>query len=789
MIGLLRGVSGVARIVRRWPAIALGVTFTLALGVGVSGAVFSFIQSMFAPPLRGEHARDLQRLVQVPAVKTYAAYSGMVERLRTLDMGVYYRGSAAGIGRGPFAAPLQLECISHTYLHLLEARPTIGRTFEAREDVEGGPPLLLLGYRFWTRHFEGDPAVVGTMVDVNARRYMVIGVAPLDFGGVESPGADAWTLLAASPKECLGLDDWQETHSLTVVGRIREPFTLAQAADELESQRSALAELNGPFFPMGTGAPVLPLYGPGRSAWSPERRILRWVGAGAVAALLLVCANVSVLLLLGVARRRDEMAVRLQLGAQRRQVLAQVLGETLALGAICAAPAVVVAAWTTILMEALVPVGSVREFLGPHGFGMVAATALGAGLASGVMPALAAARTRVATVRPGGVEALTKRRSLARDVLLAAQVAVALMLVMMAGLFARSSAAAGRDVGYDLEHVIVASLDLERTSFSASRAQSVFDQLQRQAQRQPVVRSAALGSQPLMGFSREYQALQLPGSEDRMVVRVAYVTPSYFETLGTRLVHGRRFESEDGAGAVMIVSEGLAQRLWPSGDTLGLCAFVGFSNPVCTEVVGISESRRADTITEVDDEIFLPLSHDVMPRVLFVRTHESADSSIGLVATALRGALPDLPFLDVRLVADLVDDQIRAVRLAATMSNLFGAFAVVLASIGIYGAMAVSIRQRRFELGIRLAVGASRWAVTWLVLRRSLAILGAGWIVGSVAVALVAPALSALLFGVTPLDAASFFLASGVVVLGVAIGAVPPTIRAAGLDPVRALRS
>jgi len=787
--GLFRGARGVARIVRRWPAFALGAALSLTLGVGVSGAVFGFVQSVFTPPLRGEHARDLQRLVRVPAIKTYEAYRSMVERLRTLDIGVYYRGSA-GIGRGAFAAPLQLECISHTYLHLLEVRPAIGRTFEAREDVEGGPPLLLLEYRFWMRHFEGDPAVVGSIVDVNARRYMVVGVAPLDFGGVESPGADAWTLLAASPRECLGLDDWRQTHSLAVVGRIREPFTLAQAAGEMESQRSALAELNGPLFPMGTGAPVLPLYGPGRSAWSPERRILRWVGAGAAAALLLVCANVSVLMLLGVARRTDEMAVRLRLGARRRQVLAQVLGEALALGAVCAAPAVVVAAWTATLMEALAPVGSVGEFLGLRGFGMVAAIALGAGLGSGVMPALAAARTRVDTARPGGVEALTKRRSLARAALLAAQVAVAFVLVMMAGLFARSSAAAGRDVGYDLEHLIVASLDLERTSFGASRAQSVFDLLLRRAQRQPAVRSAALGSQPLMGFSREYQALQLPGSDDGMAVPVAYVTPSYFRTLGTRLVRGRGFESEDvaGAGPVMIVSEGLAQRLWPSGEALGSCAFVGFPNPVCTEVVGVSESRRADTITEVDDEIFLPLSHDVVPRVLFVRTHGSADASIGSVATALRGALPDLPFLDVRLVADLIDDQTRAVRLAATMSNLFGAIAVVLASIGIYGAMAVSMRQRRFELGIRLAVGAGRGAVTWLLLRRSLAILGAGWIVGGAAIAIVAPALTVLLFGVAPLDTASFLWAAGIVGTSVAIGAVPPAIRAAGLDPARALR-
>lgn len=790
MIDLLRGAGGAVRLIRRWPTIALGAALTLSLGVGVSGAVFSFLQAVVAPPLRGEHAENLQRLVRVPAIKTYAAYRGMTERIRTLDMGVYYR-SSAGLGRGPFAAPLRLECISDTYLRLLGIRPVIGRAFEAHEDVEGGPPLLLLGHRFWTRYFDGDPAVVGTMVDVNARRYTVIGVAPRDFGGVESPGADAWTLLAASPQQCLGQAVyWRQAISMGVVGRIREPFTLAQATAELRSQRLAVAELNTRFFPVGTGGPVVPLHDPGRRAESPERRILRWVGTAASAVLLLVCTNVSVLLLLGVARRREEMAVRLQLGARRRQVFARVLGEALALGVLCTAPAVLAAVWTTMLMEALVPVGSIGEFMTPAGFAVVAAIALGAGLCSGIMPALGAARTRIATAQPGGVEALTKRRVLARDALLAAQVALALVLTMMAGLFGRSSAAARRGAGFDLERVVVASLDMERTGFSSSETQSVFERLQMRVLREPAVHSATVSSHTPMESNREYTSLRLPGADDGMAVRVSYVTSSYFGTVGTRLVRGRQFESNDLAGVptVMIVSEGLAQRLWPNGDSLGSCAFIGFPNPVCTEVVGVSESRRADWITEVHDEIFLPLSHNVTSRVLLVRTRGHADGSIGPVAAAIRAASPDLPFINVRSLADLADEQTRAVRLAATMSNLFAVVAAALTGIGIHGAMAVSIRQRRFELGIRLALGASRRAVTWLVLRRSLAILAAGWIVGVVSIVLVSPILSALLFGVASLDAASFLWATGVVGLSMALGAVQPAMRAAGLDPVEAMR-
>ena len=760
----------------------------LAVGVGVSAPVYSFLQSLGAPPLRGEHTRDIQRLVRVPAIKTYPAYRGLLERVSVLDMGMYYRVKA-GVGRGSSAAPVQLECISHTYLHLLGVRPLIGRMFEEHEDVEGGVPLLLLAHRYWARHFAEDPTVVGTTVELNARRYTVIGVAPREFGGVESRDTDAWTLLAASPMQCLGHDNWHLA-AVSVVGRIRHPFTLAQAADEIASQRSAIAELNGRFFPMGPGVPVVPLYDPQRRAWSLEWRVLRWVGMGTAVAFLLVCANASVLLLLGVAGRREELVVRLQLGALRRQVVAQVLAETLALGIFCIAPAVVMAAWIAILMEALVPIGSVDDFLGLRGLGTVAALALGAGALSGVVPALKAARTGVNMTRAGGTGALTTRESFFRDVLLAGQVAIALVLAMTAGLFARSAAAAKSDLGYDLEHVIVASIDLNRTGFDAARAQSVFDLLLRRVRRVPVVLSAAVSSSSLLELGTDYTVLQLPGAGDALMMKATDISPSYFETLGTRLVRGRPFDSRDSTSGqpVMIISEGLAERLWPNGDALTSCAFVGFPEPVCADVVGISESRRPDTITQVDDEIFLPILRGIAPRVLLVRTHAPAHAAIDAVASAVQGALPDLPFVDLRPLAHLADAQTRAVRLAATMGGLLGGIVVILAGIGIYGAIAVSMRQRRSELGIRLALGARRGDVAWLIMRRGLTILATGWIVGSVVISAVTPAIAALVFGVTPLDPVTFLWATVVVWISVMIGVVVPTVRAAQVEPASALR-
>lgn len=780
-------------IVRRWRGGALGAAVTLALGVGVSAGVFSFLQSMVAPPLRGDLAQDTARLVRVPVLHTRAAYRGLVDGVQTLDMGVYLRVTG-GVGRGPSGAPLQLECISQSYLRLLGVRPLIGRIFEAHEDVEDGAPLLLLAHGFWTRRFGADPAVVGSAVEVNERRYTVIGVAPRGFGGVESrgvgvPAADAWTLLATSPVQCVGHDDW-ELIGLSVIGRIREPYTLGQAAGEMSSYRAVIEDLNGQYFQTGNGIPVVPLYDRRYGASSPEWQILRWIGAGAAVGLLLVCANVSVLLLLGVARRRDEMVVRLQLGARRRQIFMQVLGEALLLGAWCAIPAVAMGAWTAMLMEALVPVGSMDDFLGPRGLGTVAVLALGASLFSGVAPALAAARISVNMTRVGGAGSRTKQRALVGDVLLAGQVAAALVLMMTAWLFVRSASAATRNVGYDLERVIVASMDLQRTGFDTLRARSVFDLLRRRVQRVPTVVSTALGSDALLDFRSTKQPLQLPGVDDGLMVQTADVTPSYFETLGTRIVRGRGFESENLAGAApaMIVSEGLAQRLWPNGDALGSCAFVGVPNPVCREVVGISEARRAQEVTIVDEEIFMPLPRTIKPRVLLVRTGTSARAAMGAVAVAIRAADPDLPFVDVRPLTDLADEQTRTVRLAGTMGNLLGIIAVALAGIGIYGALVVSMRERIPEFGIRMALGARRGDVAWLIIRRGLAILAAGWIAGGVMIATAAPLVVASLFGVTALDLISFLVASGMVGLSVLIGVIVPAARAARLDPARALR-
>ena len=763
MVGMTRSMI---RFARRAPATMLGGALILTLGVGACAAVLGFLLSMAAPALPGDHGDGIERLVRVPAVKTWAAYRDLAERVRTVDLAVYHRGGVASMGRGRSAAPLRLECISHTYLDLLNVGPAVGRTFAAREDVEGAAPLVLLGHGVWTRRFAADPSVIGTVVEVNGRGYTVIGVMPKGFGGVEPVGADAWTLLAASPRRCLGVDDWAQSVQLKVVGRIRDGFGHRQVAEEVAGLRGPLDEAGRTLAAAGFGGAVEPLYGSGSRARSREWRVLRWFGWAGAVVMLLVCGNVSVLLALDVARRRDEIAVRLQLGAQRGMVFGEVLLEALALGLLSAAPAMTVAAWMLVVMEAFLPVGATDYWRGWRGGGVVVAMVLGAGLLSGIVPAAVAAGTRVNRAVAGGAAAVTGRRRRLRDGLVAAQIGVALVLTVVAWLFVRSAAAAGRGVGYDLDHVIVVSADLQRMGFDEARSRSAFGVLRDRVQRVPGVVAAALSTHAPLGFETAHVALRRLGGGGLAVVATE-VSPSYFEAVGTRVLRGRDFDPDDllGGRAVMIVSEGLAERLWPSGDALGSCAFVGFGASECSEVVGVSEQRRSQRVTwEADEEVFFPLSpRGAAPAAMLVRSSATGREALSGVAAAVRGARADLPFVEVHALSDVAQGQVRVVRLAAVLGSLLGGIVAMLAVVGIHAAIGSTLRERGVELGIRMALGASPAGVAWLVGRRGVAILVGGWVAGVVVALVVTPVVGAELFGVTPRDPGAFLRASALV--------------------------
>lgn len=603
-------IRAAGRILGRQPAASLVAMAALIAGIGVAGAVAGFLASLNTPPRWTARAAAPHALVRVRPVRNYGSYTAIARRLETLDAAVYLRVPAS-LGRGRFAAPLRLECVSGSYWEVLGVQPFAGRSFDPRDDVEGGPPVVLLAHHFWLRRFEGDLAALGATLRIDDRRHTIIGVAPPDFGGVDAPPADAWTPLAASPTFCSasGRPILDQGAWLQAVGRVRPGFTAAHADAEVAARFPVEAEAERRF---GRGV-VEPLYG-GRAAWeSPAGRIGRWLAAGVGFLLLVVCVNVSSLRSLQVADRREALAVRRRLGATRLRLGGALWVETLLLAALCAPPAVIVALWTAWTLEAFFPLGSAEAVLSPRGLAGLTAAALAVGGLAGAAPAVAGARTALRSV-PGESMPAAARPSLGRDALLASQVAAVLVLIMVAQLFVRSTAELRSGLGFDLDGVAVLTADLERAGFGSADVRSTFDLLAERVVRLPDVEAAALASRSLLSpdESTPMRGVMAPGSSGSVpAAAVNAVSPSYFDVVGTRLVHGRAFTREDAAGSrpVMIVSDGLARRLWPGRDATRRCAFVG--NAGCVEVVGVSESRRHRSVQDYEEEFFVPLAQDL----------------------------------------------------------------------------------------------------------------------------------------------------------------------------------
>ena len=737
----------------------------MTLGIGLPFAVLTFLASLTAPPLRGEYAQHIPLLVRVPAVNSHRAYTYMRARTRTLHLGSYVRvyDAAVDFGRGPLAATMTMECVDPDYFQLFDARPLLGTTFHNTDNIATSAPRILLAHHIWTSYLGGTAEAIGTTIGVNGRQYTVSGVMPPNFGGVDSPGADAWTPLAASPAQCMAIRDprgWRDL-PLTTIGKLRDPLTIAAAAQEVGAHLDALEALNAY---RGDFAPVEPLFGP-RVAQMPV--IMRWTGASAVLVVLLAGVSTGLLLLLSMVQRRIEYAVRRQLGARRRSLGLQLLSETVALGLMCAVPAIATATWTVLFMDSMIPARAVDRFLTPTVLVGMALAVVGGCVVSGLPAILVGARTPIGLVRIGDVGSVSRRQSRCLTALLTIQIAAAVALAMLAGLFVRTAVALTSDTGFDLDRVVLAVV-AQGTDDATRRA--AFEVATDRARAVPGVSRTALSSGTPFGAAR-VAAVRRAASSWTMAT-VIEVSPGYFEAMGTRILRGRSFTAADARDAI-IVSAGLASRLWPEDEALGSCLFVT-DRPECVTVVGISESRRGQVVTLTADEVFLPLLAEGVPQALVVRVQTPSRDVTDNLARVLQGPGGQTgaaaPRLRVRRLADLAGGQTAAVRLAASVGGAFGLLAVLLAGVGVYGTTAAAVRYRMPEMRLRLALGARPGDIAWLLAKRGLLALAAGTVVGTGGVAALAPVVETLLFGVTPLDWATLGAAVGAVAAAVTIG-------------------
>jgi predicted permease len=803
-----------ARALMRTPLFTLGIVLTLALGIGVNAAMFGVVDTLFLKPPAG--VRDPGRVMRI--YKRY--HVGLLGTMNTggigqfpafvdlRESGVFERTAAVtnrtmSLGRGAEAVRVQAGDVSHDYFPLLGVTPARGRFFGPDEDKVGGEPVAVISDAFWKSRFAHDSTIVGRALLLDGTSYTIIGVAPPRFTGIDLAPVDLWvpiTVAAGSIAngQCLTSRNcwWMEA-----IARLKPGD---RATDVAERATTVYRRGSVPEHADDSTAQIL--LGPTQAARGPvaddETKVSAWIGGVAVVVLLIACANVANLLLARGVSRRRELAVRAGLGAGRAGLMRLLLSESLVLSGLGGGAAIMLAAWGgTAARGLLIPdLPKDAAVVDLRILAFTAAAVLVTALLAGIAPAIQSSRTDVSEALKSGGRGATTRGRL-RGTLLAAQVALTLVLLVGAGLFVRSLRnVQALNLGFDTEKVLLATMNLRGAGFTSDNANATYLRLVDRLERVPDVERVAATSAPLgwiMATSlgaEGYDSLpRLPGGGYYQSV----VTPGYFATLGTRIVHGRDFTQTDRQGSepVAIVNETMARGLWPRQDALGKCLYVGGfqrdpKTQPCSRIVGVVEdARNSQAVEDPTAHYFLPYGQQAGQTIngLYIRARGIPAGLVGAVQRTIE-AEGDLPRAGVRTLADYLAPQYRSWKLGAEAFTAFGALALLIASMGIFAVISYSVRQRTQEIGIRMALGAEAGQVSRMILGQGLRAAAFGIVAGGIGAFALGRAIKALLYGVAPSDPL-VFVSTALVLLAVATAAAwLPARRAARVHPMVALR-
>ena len=817
MLDLLRqDVRYAIRALGRNPLFALVSVLSIAIGVGATTGIVTLANAFLLRPPPG--VGHPERVITVGSTREGRGFDNF-----SYPNFVDYRASArsvaglAAIRFDPQAAslagpsggePVQMAAASGNVFEVLEARPALGRFFTLDEDrAPGASPVVVLSHRFWTRRFEADSSIVGKAIVLNGSPFTVVGVAAERFQGPFALAPDIWVPLTAS--SLLGtqpeLFESRASVWLIAIGRLAPNVGIGQAQAELSAIAARLAQ-QYPSENEGRGLAVMPA-----SLFPGELRPMIAAFLGlllAVAGLVLAIAstNVAGMLLARASARRREIAVRLALGASRGQLVMQLVVESLLVFAAAGAAGLLLARWLVSGLMALVPrlpvPLAVDVQLDWRVLAFALLVSLVTGLLAGVVPALQSTRPDLVPALKsdtGGTS--TRQRLRLRSGLLVAQIAFSMLLLVVGGLFARTLARArSMDPGFDPRGVYIASFDLELANLDSASGGRVAATIVERARAIPGVRSAALSTMlPLggggLGLGRIEVAGREPpaGQEGEGGWREDWnvVTPGYFPTMGIPLIRGRDFAESDraGAGDVAILNEAFANALFPGQDAVGRTLT---NDGRVVTVIGVARNAKYRSLGEPQRNfIYVPLAQRYMGRTnLLVKTAPGAAST---VAAPIRRLVQDvdarLPILRQQTMEEQTATSLFPQRVALYVSGGLGTVALLLALLGIYGVTAFSVSQRTREIGVRVALGAQRSHVLGLVLRQGVVLAAVGVLVGSLAAFGVTRLIANLLYGVPATDVIAF--GGAAVALGLAAVAASwvPARKAAGVDPIIALRS
>jgi putative ABC transport system permease protein len=824
---MLQDLRYAARTLATTPGFTLVVVLTLALGIGANTAIFSLTDQVL---LRLLPVKSPERLVVLDGP---GAFSGRTYNSGTFSYPMYRdfrdRNTVFDGVLARFPAPLTLmangqaervrgELVTGNYFDVLGVRARIGRTFTADDDrTPGGHPIAMLSHNYWMRRFGADPAVVNRTITINGLPMTIVGVTTAGFNGIvvgENP--DVMVPVAMKAQMTPTWDDLQSRRSrwLTVMGRLKDGVSPEQAEaamnvlyrqineDELKEIKTASQTFRQRFAAKHL---FLRAGQRGRSDLRDQFATPILVLMGMVGLVLLIaCANVANLLLARGAARQKEVAIRFALGASRGAIVRQRLIESLLLAAAGAVLGLVLAWWTGSLLLRALPFDDATQVLSAAPDGRVIAFALAASLFTallfGLAPALQSSRPELtATLKDesGSVVGGTGHARF-RKGLVMAQVCLSVLLLAGAALFARSLYNLKTlNPGFQPDQLLGFSVDPALNGYSRERSLALFERLQEELSQLPDVGAATASVIPLMTDSNWSSTVQVEGytpkeGED-MNPDVNGVGPGFFATMGLPLIAGREFTVKDAAGAprVAIINETMARYFFGTGSALGHRLKWGRDNNAPMEIVGVVKDSKTSTLRrEVRRFVYIPYTQEdeVGALTFYVRARADAAGLGGSVRQAAQRVDPNLPIYEMKTMTAVVDESLFIERMVAALSVVFGALATLLASIGLYGVMSYSVARRTREIGIRMALGAERTSVLWLVLREVALMVGAGLVVGVGLALALGRVVQSQLFDLSPRDPIALAGAAALLAIVALVAGYLPARRATRVDPMLALR-
>lgn len=809
MHDLFRDLRSASRSLLAQPGFTLAAVLTLALGIGANTAIFSLADATLLRPIKVSQPERLVSWTWTSAYPDYAVYTTLDDTFVGVLAWSAARVNLAIDGSSELTNSM---FVSGNAFDLLGVGAAAGRAILPSDDVRNGPVVAVLSHAFWQSRFGGDRSVVGRSIRINNHLVTIVGVAQDGFRGVTLGTTPAIYLPVTAAGQIRGgffsRPDIYETRNfvwLNVIGRLKDGVTREQAGAAVEARYRQLhtpsagaADQRLTLQPMTTRALS------GSDPASIERFVLLLTGVVALT-LLIGCANLANLLLAKSARRRQEVGVRLAIGASRRQVIQQMIVESLLLAALGGmAGLATAAALLRLLSRYQLPGGIAIETLGlslnASALAAAAVIALVTGILFGAAPAWHASRTDVMVTLRDTIRGASATARL-RGTLVAAQVAISLVLLAGGGLFLRSLLhALAMPTGFVAEGVATASVNPGLVGYDAARVHAYYrDALERVRTLPGVTAAAWTNIIPVNGVMMNVVDIEgyVPPSGQAPDFHVSQVTAGYFAAAGTRLLSGRPFTERDTAGAplVAIISRTAAERFWPGRDPLGLQMKPGGAVQWRT-IVGVVEDVTVERLGEERvPYVFFPfeqpaggLSGPGQPAHLLVRTDRDPRNLLGELTAQLRALDPQMPLYDVMPFVEHVRELVMPQRMGATLLAFFSLLAVSLASVGIYGVASYVAQLRMRELGIRMALGADAADVRRLVLKHGIVPAACGVGVGIALALWTARFARVFLYDVSTTDPVIFTAVPALLLLIALAATWLPARRAARLDPVTALR-